>query len=206
MAFSQIQLTSSNLTEGVATPPYSLALPTFKEEGLFRGCWPGYRDLGMPYLKSAYLTPPFCKWEKILKEVSFLALSHRASEGKNRIWLPPASQARCWGRCHKSLRKYWEGTTAVWTKAPQSVGYGLVLAQGTVCYLNKIRTEIENKCLEIVITIWHCCDIKHTLLLCFTKVLDSDGLENTQQKETKTNKPQIRMLYHLQCEESCWHR
>lgn len=104
-----------------------------------------------------------------------------------------------------SSRKYWVGTTAVWTKAPQSVGYGLVLAQGTVCYRNEIRTEIESKCSEIGITIWHCCDIKHTLLLCFTKVLDSDGLENTQQKKTQTNKPQIRTLHHLQCEESCWH-
>lgn len=36
----------------------------------------------MPSLKSADHTSPFCKWEKILKEVTFLALSHRASKGK----------------------------------------------------------------------------------------------------------------------------
>lgn len=47
-------------------------------QGLLTGGW----DLGVPSLKSTYLTPPFCKWEKILKEVTFLAPSHRASKGK----------------------------------------------------------------------------------------------------------------------------
>lgn len=77
------------------------------------------------------------------------------------------------------------------------------IGSGIICYCNELRTETENKCSEIVITIWHCCDIKHAILLCLMKLLDSSGLESIHTTEWKQNpKSQIWPFHHLWCEES----